>query len=56
MNDNSPVFSADSYSGRLDENSIRGDPVIMAEILSADDLDSGLYGNITYSFSGGDNV
>ncbi|XP_048885638.1 protocadherin beta-15-like isoform X1 [Brienomyrus brachyistius] len=48
-NDNVPVFDQAFYRGRLVENSPRGTFVIK---LNATDLDEGLNGEISYSFSG----
>ncbi|KAM6953780.1 protocadherin alpha-3-like [Aplochiton taeniatus] len=51
VNDNMPVFSKDSYSARLKENSPNGTIVIQ---VNATDLDEGPNGKIVYSF--GNNV
>ncbi|XP_017572393.1 protocadherin beta-15 [Pygocentrus nattereri] len=47
-NDNVPVFSQRVYKAYVHENSDRG--TVLAK-LNATDLDSGLYGTISYSFS-----
>ncbi|XP_061899365.1 protocadherin beta-7 [Entelurus aequoreus] len=47
-NDNVPVFSQRVYRASVPENSVTG--TIIAQ-LNATDLDEGLYGEITYSFS-----
>uniref|UniRef100_UPI003AAF9CD9 protocadherin alpha-8-like n=1 Tax=Centroberyx gerrardi TaxID=166262 RepID=UPI003AAF9CD9 len=51
VNDNMPVFTKDTYSVRLDENSPIGTTVIQ---VNATDLDEGSNGEIVYSF--GNNV
>ena len=56
MNDNNPQFSADSYSGRIKEDSVRGDAVTMTTAVSASDADSGSFANVTYSITGGSDV
>lgn len=47
-NDNVPVFSQRVYKASVLENSVTGTVIAM---LNATDLDEGLYGEITYSFS-----
>ena len=56
MNDNNPQFSAESYSGRIKEDSVRGDAVTMTTAVSASDADSGSFANVTYSITGGSDV
>ncbi|XP_073689040.1 protocadherin gamma-A12 [Garra rufa] len=47
-NDNVPVFARSVYKVRVQENSARGTVLVK---LNATDLDSGIYGEISYSFS-----
>ncbi|XP_050958599.1 protocadherin gamma-A12 [Labeo rohita] len=47
-NDNVPVFGQSVYKIRAQENSVRGTVLVK---LNATDLDSGIYGEISYSFS-----
>ena len=56
MNDNNPQFSAESYSGRIKEDSVRGDAVTMTTAVAASDADSGSFANVTYSITGGSDV
>ncbi|KAL1261568.1 hypothetical protein QQF64_006833, partial [Cirrhinus molitorella] len=47
-NDNVPVFAQSVYKVRAQENTARGTVLVK---LNATDLDSGIYGEISYSFS-----
>ncbi|XP_030002133.1 protocadherin alpha-7-like isoform X3 [Sphaeramia orbicularis] len=47
VNDNMPIFTKDSYSARLNENSPIGTTVLQ---VNATDLDDGLNGEVVYSF------
>ena len=49
-NDNAPVFAMDPYTTSVDEGSSEGTEVI---IVQADDADSGVLGEVSYSITGG---
>ncbi|XP_046748553.1 fat-like cadherin-related tumor suppressor homolog isoform X2 [Diprion similis] len=50
-NDNAPIFSQVSYSARIREDAKIGDKILQ---ISANDLDSGENGNVSYSIQRGD--
>ncbi|XP_070543956.1 cadherin-23-like [Ptychodera flava] len=50
MNDNSPVFHPENYNSTIDEHSDVGTFVVQ---LNATDADSGIFGEVTYSLTGG---
>ena len=51
VNDNSPIFTTDTYTAQVDEHSDTGTLVITVQ---ADDADSGLLGQVRYSISNHD--
>ena len=51
VNDNSPIFTTDTYTVQVDEHSDTGTLVITVE---ADDADSGLFGQVRYSITNHD--
>ena len=51
-NDNSPIFTMDPYRVSVEEHSSTGTPVITVQ---ADDDDSGILGQVSYSITGGNN-
>ena len=51
-NDNSPIFTMDPYIVSVDEHSSTGTPVITVQ---ADDADSGVLGEVSYSITSGNN-
>ena len=51
-NDNSPIFTMNPYIASVDEHSSTGTPVITVQ---ADDADSGVLGEVSYSITSGNN-
>ena len=49
-NDNSPMFTTDPYRASVDEHSATDTPVVTVQ---ADDADSGVLGEVSYSITGG---
>ena len=53
-NDNRPVFSAATYEGAVAENSRAGTKINISSAILATDIDSDVYGTITYSIEAQD--
>ncbi|XP_074649083.1 cadherin-23-like [Tubulanus polymorphus] len=54
VNDNAPVFTANSYTGTVPEHSVLGTTVIVKPVIGVTDADDGLNKAIRYSLSGVD--